>query len=69
MFLSRKRFRVNPATSSKEFIDIHATIECGFTLKHVRDMTRTYGQMHLTDKYSTQLNHLASLAEWLSVCF
>ena len=27
-------------------------IECGFTLKHVRDMTRTYGQMHRTDKYS-----------------
>ena len=28
--------------SSKEFLDIQATIECGFTLKHVRDMTRTY---------------------------
>ena len=69
MFLSRKRFRVNPVTSSKEFLDIHATIECGFTLKRVRDMTRTYGQMHLTDKYSTRLNHLAGLAEWLSVCF
>ena len=30
--------------SSKEFLDIQATIECGFTLKHVRDMTRTYSQ-------------------------
>ena len=38
--------------SSKEFLDIHATIECGFTLKRVRDMTRTYSQMHHTDKYS-----------------
>ena len=30
--------------SSKEFLDIQATIECGFTLKCVRDMTRTYSQ-------------------------
>ena len=29
-----------------------ATLECGFTLKHVRDMIRTYSQMHGTDKYS-----------------
>ena len=36
----------------KEFLDIQATIECGFTLKRVRDMTRTYSQMHRTDKYS-----------------
>ena len=28
--------------SSKEFLDIQATIECGFTLKRVLDMTRTY---------------------------
>ena len=28
--------------SSKEFLDIQATIECVFTLKRVRDMTRTY---------------------------
>ena len=28
--------------SSKEFLDIQATVECGFTLKRVRDMTRTY---------------------------
>ena len=32
--------------------DIQATIECGFTLKRVRDMSRTYSQMHRTDKYS-----------------
>ena len=41
-----------PPALSKEFRDIQATIECGFTLKRVRDMTRTYSQMHRTDKYS-----------------
>ena len=40
--------------SSKEFLDIQATIECGFTLKCIRDVTRTYHQMHCTDKYSQQ---------------
>ena len=38
--------------SSKEFLDIQATIEWRFTLKRVRDMTRTYSQMHHADKYS-----------------
>ena len=33
--------------SSKEFLDIQATIECGFTLKRVRDMTKTYSQCSL----------------------
>ena len=37
---------------SKEFRDIQATIECGFNLKRVPDMIRTYNQMHCTDKYS-----------------
>ena len=32
------------SVSSKEFLDIQATIECGFTLKRVRDMERTYSQ-------------------------
>ena len=30
---------------SEEFLDIQATIECGFTLKRVRDMIRTYSQI------------------------
>ena len=30
---------------STEFLDIQATIECGFTLIRVRDMTRTYSQL------------------------
>ena len=38
--------------ASKEFLDIQASIECGFTLKHVCDVIRTYSQMHRTDKYS-----------------
>ena len=36
---------------SKEFLEIQAKIESGFTLKDVRDITRTYSQMHRTDKY------------------
>ena len=36
----------------KEFLNIHATIEYGFTLKHVRDMIIIYSQMHRTNKYS-----------------
>ena len=32
--------------SSKEFLDIEATIVCGFTLKRVRDMIRTYSHVH-----------------------
>ena len=31
--------------SSKEFLDIQENIECGFTLKCVRDMIRTYSTM------------------------
>ena len=29
---------------SKEFLDSQVTIECGFTLKHIHDMIRKYGQ-------------------------
>ena len=31
--------------SSKEFLDTQVAIECGFTLKRLRDMTRTYSQV------------------------
>ena len=40
--------------SSNKFVDIQASREFGFTLRQVRDMTRTYSQMHRTDKYSQQ---------------
>ena len=33
------------SASSKEFLDIQATVECGFTLKLVRDMIKTYKQL------------------------
>ena len=36
----------------KEFLDIQAIIECEFTQKCVHDMTKTYSQMHCTDKYT-----------------
>ena len=36
--------------SSKEFLDIQATVECGFTLKRVRDMTRTCRRYYLFSK-------------------
>ena len=51
---------------SKEFLGIQATTDCGFTLKRVREIIRTYSQMPRKDKYS-HLNHLASLAKYLSV--
>ena len=38
---SHLNFRFRTA-SSKEVLEIQATIECGFTLKRVREMTRTY---------------------------
>ena len=51
----------------KEFPDIQATIACRFTLKWQHGIPITCSQMHRTDKFSQQLNHLASLAKWLSV--
>ena len=37
---------------SKDFLDIEANIECGFTLKCACEMIRTYSQVHCIDKYS-----------------
>ena len=42
-------------------LDIQATIDCGFTLKHVRDMARTYSQTHRRDKYSEQSSVIRSV--------
>ena len=36
----------------KDFLDIQATIECGFTLQRVQDIIRTYSHMYRTDKNS-----------------
>ena len=38
----------------KEFLDIQPTLECGLSLKPMRDMTRTYSEMHHTDKCSEE---------------
>ena len=48
---------------SKEFLDIHATIECGFTLKRVGDMTRTYSHHVLSLKNKVSLD-LVILPGW-----
>ena len=47
--------------SSKEFLDIQAIIECGFTLKRVRDMERTYSQMHRADAYTEHSSIICSV--------
>ena len=52
------------AASSKKFLDIQTTIEYRFTLKRVPDMTRTYIQIHRTDKYSQQSS--INLPVWLN---
>ena len=39
------------SVSGKGFLGIQANIECGFTLKRLRDMIKTYSQMHCTDKH------------------
>ena len=53
--------------SNKEFLDIQATIESGFTLKRIRDMT-TYSQFYFSLTLSTSLSLLllTSLVWWLS---
>ena len=45
------------------------TIECGFTLKDIRDGTRTYSQMHRTDKYLEQSSIIwpAWLSGWVFI--
>ena len=42
--------------SSMELLDIQATIECGFTHKRVRDMTRTYSYISsVLERFGTAL--------------
>ena len=40
-----------------EFLDIQGTLECGFTLKGVRDMIRIYSQ-ELTDYHSANVDEV-----------
>ena len=48
---------------SNEFLDIQATIKCRFTLK-----MHTWHYKNIQSNAQTQLNHLANLAKWLTVC-
>ena len=51
----------------KSFPDIQATLECGFTLKRVRDMTRTFSQ---ASKVLTTLKIKSlkfSVVSWFSI--
>ena len=57
--LSRSGFDFAPALG-KVFLDIQATKECGFTMKHVRDMTRTFSQL-----YIIRLNIYMTGLKWL----
>ena len=51
-----------------QFLDIKVTIECRFTLKGVGDMIFILqSNAQYRKVLTTQLNHLASLATWLSV--
>ena len=44
--------------SSKEFLDIQATIECGFTLQYVRGMMMTYSRIPFLIKFGdVRLEH------------
>ena len=35
-----------------EMLNIHIIKDCGFNMKFLCDMTKTYSQMHSKDKYS-----------------
>ena len=41
--------------SSKEFLDIQPNIECGFTLKRVHDMIKTYSKTCIVISKSLKL--------------
>ena len=46
--MSRTRFRVNPRVNPH-------SIECGFTLKRVRDMIRTYSRVEVVFKEKLEI--------------
>ena len=75
LVVSRTRFRQNSHSrvawmSRNSLLEAGAkSVECGFTLKRVGDMTRTFSQMHRTDKYSqhSKLIWLVWLNGWVFV--
>ena len=44
------------SVSSKEFLDIQATVECRFNMKRERDMITAHSQMYRTDDTAQSLN-------------
>ena len=54
---------------TKELLHFQATIECGYTLKRVSDMIRTYIQMSHTEKYSEHSSTIwpVGLYSWVFV--
>ena len=58
------------SASSKESLDIKATIEGGFTLKCVCDMIRRSSQLHHTDKFSEHSSFIWSVWPngWVFLC-
>ena len=55
--------------SSKEFVDLQATIECVFNLKHIRDMTRTCIQMNHRHKFSEKAQSFGQLPQMVECSF
>ena len=47
----------SPPLSSNKILNMETTKGCGFNLKFVRDMTKSYRKVHCKDKYS----HLSSI--------
>ena len=50
---------------ARSSVTFRQTIECGFTLKLIRDMIITHSQMHCTDKYSQHSSIIWPV--WLNV--
>ena len=48
---SNKKIYVLIMSRTRLDCSVDSLLECRFTLKRVRDMIRTYSQMHRTDKW------------------
>ena len=56
------------ASFGKKFLEIQTTIQCGFTLKDLRDLIETYSLMHCKEKFSQHSSSIsASLTKWSSI--
>ena len=71
---SPKKFSVFELAKTIEslynYSKLQATIECRLTLKRVRDMIKTYSQIHSTDKYSQHSSTIlpVCLNGWVFAC-